>query len=117
MVGLLEQAHLDILDRGFDAARAAIWQALALADRCQSAASQVECVAAFGELLAHEGRIADGIALMRWAFAQPTLDRLDRDIVQRRLDTILRRGVQVAEVSDLASDAPLAEVLARVPSR
>ena len=82
-----------------------------VADRLQSMAARAECMAAFGEIVAHEGRLAEGLALMRWAIGQPTLDRLDRDMTERRIAALLARHDGEPEPFELPRDAPFSVVL------
>ena len=116
MSALLALAHLDVHGGDLDAARAKAWESLGIADRLQSMAARVECVAAFGEIVAHEGRLAEGLALLRWAIGQPTLDRLDRDITERRVAALRSRHGGEPDRFELPADTPLSSVLTIVAS-
>ena len=70
-----------------------------------------QCVAAFGEILVHEGRVADGFALVRWAMAQPSIDRMTRDLLERRLAVLLERQGELSP-RELSPKTPLVSVLA-----
>jgi tetratricopeptide (TPR) repeat protein len=67
---LLASTRLDCDAGDTAAARAKVWEALTLAERTRSAALQAHCAAAFGEILIHEGRSEDGVALVRWTTEQ-----------------------------------------------
>jgi len=76
-------------------------------------ALRTKCVAAFGEILVHEGQLGDGLALIGWTIAQPSLDRLSRDLLDRHLAVLTERHKSaVFEPRELSSVAPLTTVLA-----
>ena len=110
---LLAATRVDCEDGDTRAARAKAWEALALADKTKSMALRVQCVAAFGEILMHEGRLGDGLALIRWTMAQPSLDRMSRDLLDRRLTVLVERHQSaVLESLQLSPDVALPTVLA-----
>lgn len=110
---LLACTRVDFAGGDLAGARARVWEALTLADRANSTALQTQCVAAFGEILVREGRYADGLALIRWTMAQQSIDRLSRDLLERRLAMLLDREENSAvEARELSPQTPLAAVLA-----
>jgi len=118
MAALLALAQLDLAAGDIPGARIQSWAALALADRAQSMAARVKCVAVPGEILAHDDSLDDGVALMRRAIAQPTFERLERDITECRLAGLVAgRGGAVAASRDLPAETPLATVLAIAAAR
>jgi len=120
VLALLASIRLDSQAGETDAARTRVWQALTLAERMKSMPLRTQCVAAFGEILMHEGQLQDGVALIRWAMAQPAIDRLSRDLLNRHLAVLLDRHQRAAlEPRELSPETPLATVLAiaAAPSR
>lgn len=94
-------------------ARAKVWQALSLADGLDSPALRVQCVAAFGEILVRERRSSDGLGLIRWAMGQPSIDRLSRDLLDRRLLELAEgQGGLLPEPRTLGISMPISAALA-----
>jgi len=110
---LLASTRADCEAGDTEAGRAKAWEALTLADKTKSTALRAQCVAAFGEVLVREGRLGDGLALIQWTIAQPSIDRLTRDLLDRRLSVLRERhGSAVREPRELSPDAPVTTVLA-----
>ena len=114
MAALLALAHLDVVADVPAAARLRVWDALSISDRLESASTPAQCVAAFGEILARETRLAEGLALMRWASAQPGIGRLDRDITERRIAALIAHQGGEPPPFELPPGAPLQAALAVV---
>jgi tetratricopeptide (TPR) repeat protein len=113
ILAILASSRRDCEDGDPARARVKGWEALTLADRSTATALHAQCVAAFGEIMVHEGRLDDGVALIRWSAAQPSIDRLSRDLIERRAAVLLeRRGHTGYEPSGLSPGLPLAAVLA-----
>ena len=110
---LLASIGLDCEAGDTEAARAKAWEALTKAERRKSAALQAQCVATFGEILMHEGRVEDGLALIGWTMAQQSIDRLSRDLLARRLAVLReRRGNAALEPRELSPETSIGAVLA-----
>ena len=110
---LLASTRADCEAGDTEAARVKAWEALTLADRTKSFALRAQCVAAFGEILVHDGRLADGFALIRWTIAQSSIDRMSRDLLDRQFTVLVERHRNaVLEPRELSPDAPLTTVLA-----
>jgi predicted ATPase/DNA-binding SARP family transcriptional activator/Tfp pilus assembly protein PilF len=109
---LLGQADRDARARSFADARAKVALALDIADRLPSAGLQVQCVLAYGEIVAAEGDAALGAGLLRWGIEQPALNRADRDRAQRKLARIEFRAPRAIPPGE-----PLRAVLTLVPQR
>jgi tetratricopeptide (TPR) repeat protein len=113
IAALLASTRADCEAGDLEAARAKAWEALTLADKTKSMALRAQCVAAFGEILLREGRLGEGLALIRWTVAQPSIDRLSHDLIERRLAVLVERHQgAVLEPVELRPDAPLATALA-----
>lgn len=111
----LAQAHLDIAGGAFEAARAKVWEAFAIAGKAEVKSGQLECASAFGAIAAAEGRMAEGCRVMRWALEQPGWNRVDRDAAERRLARfVLRQDGEPCPDYRLPADTPLSQVLAGV---
>jgi DNA-binding SARP family transcriptional activator/tetratricopeptide (TPR) repeat protein len=113
VLALLASSRLDCEAGDAEAARAKVGEALTLAERSQPMGLHALCVAAFGEILMREGRLEDGVALLRWTIAQHAIDRLSRDLLARHLSRLLARqnNAHLAPRT-LSPDTPLAAVLA-----
>jgi DNA-binding SARP family transcriptional activator/tetratricopeptide (TPR) repeat protein len=113
VLALLASSRLDCEAGDAEAARAKVGEALTLAERSQPMGLQALCMAAFGDILMHEGRREDGVALLRWTIAQPSIDRLSRDLLARHLAGLLGHPNNAhVEPRQLSADTPLAVVLA-----
>jgi tetratricopeptide (TPR) repeat protein len=120
VLALLASSRLDCEAGDARTARAKVREALALAERSPPMGLHALCAAAFGEILVHEGRLEDGVALLRWTIAQHSIDRLTRDLLARHLSWLLARQTNARlEPRPLSPDTPLAAVLAiaAAPSR
>ena len=85
---LLLLVRLAVRRREFDAARALIRDAIAIAARCGSMSLELDAVFCFAEVLAGEGARRDAAALMRYYIARPETEPGDRALVQAELDRL-----------------------------
>ena len=108
----LAQAHLDCVAGNFEAGRTKTWEALAIAERTEWKPAKLECVVAFGEIVACEGRGAEGCDMIRWVLAQDGLWRAGRDMAQRWLARL--SSLPPGESRPIPASSALAQVLARV---
>ncbi|CAN5430530.1 hypothetical protein BH10PSE17_BH10PSE17_23720 [soil metagenome] len=112
---LIGQAHLDARAGRFDSARARTWQALSVGDGFKSTLVKLRCAMAFGVILAHEGRLAEARALMRWSLAQDGWNRPDHELAERTLAGLPNPAESAEDPAwTLDPAAALADVLVRV---
>ena len=69
---------------------------LAIAGRLQSVPLRTQCLGSGGVVLAHGGRLADGLAIMLWASAQPEYTLSERQDLQRQVDRLAPSPAQLA---------------------
>jgi predicted ATPase/DNA-binding SARP family transcriptional activator len=115
---LLTLAELDAAAGAFEPARDKAWQAVALARHIGWPSVLVGCVAVLGEITARDGRAATGRAVVRWCLRRPEVDRLSRDLLQRRLSRLdsLPESDQERESvhGEFKAEASVEDVLARL---
>lgn len=88
-----------------------VWAALSIASNLQSPPARVEALIAGGVVLAHGGRRDAGLALLRWARAQPACSPAERADADRHLQRLGPEGEQPAAAALLPPDAPFDDAL------
>lgn len=107
-------ARRDCSDR---AALSAVWRALAIGERLRSPPLLVTCIASGGLVIALQGRLVEGAALMLWAQGRPEVAPDQQAETWRHLDTLgLDAATLAIAAAALPPDAPLSEALARLPA-
>jgi tetratricopeptide (TPR) repeat protein len=108
----LGQAHLDCSAGAFEAARAKTWEVVAIAERIEWHIAKLACVMSFGEIVACEGRGAEGCDMIRWVLAQDGFWRAGRDTAEQWLARL--SSLPAGESRPIPASSTLAQVLARV---
>jgi len=106
------QAHLDCSAGDFEAARAKTWEVIAIAERIEWHSAKLACVMSFGEIVACEGRGAEGCDMIRWVLAQDAFWRASRDTAEQWLARL--SALPAGESHPIPASSALAQVLARV---